>query len=420
MLVLNFIAEPAAAGPPGAGRSTGRTMVGRALAAVVVLFVLPAGTIALARPAHADSIDSVESSITSLETKVTAQSSQIHQLTSAYQAASVQSGTLTQQIQAVKSSLGGLHAAVNTSQSDLRQVAIRAYTSGGASAVGEKPNTNPAVGDEYLDVASGDVSDTVDQLKTERGQLGAAEANLTQEQKADVAAVAAAGKARSQALAVATAEQSQLDTLQSKLEQLQDAAAASAKAQAVAAATEAASQGAPVNNGLVSTVQAEVSPPTTSSPTTDPDTEPSASTAATPDLSAVPYIEVPETTTTVEASPDTTTTTTTDPSTTTSTTTPVTVTEAPVVAAPASPVASGSTPADFAALAQCESSGNYSENTGNGFYGAYQFSQATWTGLGFPGEPDQEPAAMQDEAAEELEARSGWAQWPACSAALGL
>jgi hypothetical protein len=80
----------------------------------------------------------------------------------------------------------------------------------------------------------------------------------------------------------------------------------------------------------------------------------------------------------------------------------------------------GATPSQFQELAECESGGNYAENTGNGYYGAYQFSQATWTALGFPGEPDQEPPSMQDQAAEELQAADGWGQWPACSAALGL
>jgi Transglycosylase-like domain len=398
-------------------------MVGRTLAAVVVLFVLPVGSVVLAAPAHAESIDGVESSITSLEATITSQSTKIHQLTSAYQAASLQSTTLTQQISADKSSLGGLHAAVNTSQTDLRQAAIRAYTSGETSASSEQVNANPAVGNEYLSVASGDVSDTVDQLKTQQGQLGQAEANLTQEQKANAAAEAAAAKARSQALATAATEQSQLDSLQSKLQQLQAAAVASQNAKEAAAAEaaeQAAGQGAPVNNGLESTVQAEVSPPTSSAPTTTPVTDPAEATSASP----VPDTVAPDTTTTtVEASPDTTTPPTTTPESTatdpTTTTTPPT-TEAPAVSEPASPAGGSATPTDFAELAQCESGGNYTENTGNGFYGAYQFSQATWTGLGFPGEPDQEPPAMQDQAAEELQARSGWGQWPACSAALGL
>ncbi len=81
---------------------------------------------------------------------------------------------------------------------------------------------------------------------------------------------------------------------------------------------------------------------------------------------------------------------------------------------------SGTTGGVWAALRQCESGGNYQENTGNGFYGAYQFVWSTWTSMGFPGRPDQEPPAMQDQAAQQLQARSGWGQWPACSRKLGL
>jgi hypothetical protein len=74
----------------------------------------------------------------------------------------------------------------------------------------------------------------------------------------------------------------------------------------------------------------------------------------------------------------------------------------------------------WARLRQCESGGNYRINTGNGFYGAYQFHPRTWRGLGFPGLPHQAPPEMQDEAARKLQARSGWGQWPACSRRLGL
>ena len=74
----------------------------------------------------------------------------------------------------------------------------------------------------------------------------------------------------------------------------------------------------------------------------------------------------------------------------------------------------------WARLRQCESGGRYNINSGNGFYGAYQFHPRTWRGLGFPGLPHQAPPEMQDEAARKLQARSGWGQWPACSRRLGL
>jgi hypothetical protein len=74
----------------------------------------------------------------------------------------------------------------------------------------------------------------------------------------------------------------------------------------------------------------------------------------------------------------------------------------------------------WARLRQCESGGRYNINTGNGFYGAYQFLPSTWRGLGYPGMPHQAAPEVQDEAARKLQARSGWGQWPACTRRLGL
>ncbi|MDX6286245.1 MAG: hypothetical protein QOG53_1730 [Frankiales bacterium] len=75
---------------------------------------------------------------------------------------------------------------------------------------------------------------------------------------------------------------------------------------------------------------------------------------------------------------------------------------------------------DFARLRMCESGGNYKTNTGNGYYGAYQFSSGTWHGLGYSGLPSNAAPGTQDAAAHKLQARSGWGQWPACSRKLGL
>jgi hypothetical protein len=75
---------------------------------------------------------------------------------------------------------------------------------------------------------------------------------------------------------------------------------------------------------------------------------------------------------------------------------------------------------DFAALRTCESSGNYFINTGNGYYGAYQFDLSTWQGLGFSGLPNLNNPATQDAAAYKLYNERGWAPWPSCSTRLGL
>jgi uncharacterized protein YabE (DUF348 family) len=49
-------------------------------------------------------------------------------------------------------------------------------------------------------------------------------------------------------------------------------------------------------------------------------------------------------------------------------------------------------------LRQCESGGNYQDNTGNGYYGAYQFSLGTWQRLGDSGLPSDAPPSVQDQA----------------------
>ena len=62
-------------------------------------------------------------------------------------------------------------------------------------------------------------------------------------------------------------------------------------------------------------------------------------------------------------------------------------------------------------LAQCESGGNWSINTGNGYYGGLQFSAATWRSVGGPGLPHEHSREVQIKYAKILQARSGWGQW---------
>ncbi len=72
------------------------------------------------------------------------------------------------------------------------------------------------------------------------------------------------------------------------------------------------------------------------------------------------------------------------------------------------------------ALRECESGDNYQADTGNGYYGAYQFALGTWWSIGFTGMPNQAPPAVQDRAAALLQSLQGWSPWPVCSAVLGL
>lgn len=71
-------------------------------------------------------------------------------------------------------------------------------------------------------------------------------------------------------------------------------------------------------------------------------------------------------------------------------------------------------------LAQCESGGNWSINTGNGYYGGLQFSLGSWRAVGGSGYPHQASKAEQIARAEALKARQGWGAWPSCTKKMGL
>jgi hypothetical protein len=77
----------------------------------------------------------------------------------------------------------------------------------------------------------------------------------------------------------------------------------------------------------------------------------------------------------------------------------------------------------WACIRRLESGNNYAANTGNGYFGAYQFLPGTWnsavSGAGHPryenGRADLAPAAVQDAAAVWLQVHSGWSQWSTAS-----
>lgn len=74
------------------------------------------------------------------------------------------------------------------------------------------------------------------------------------------------------------------------------------------------------------------------------------------------------------------------------------------------------------ALAECESGGDWSINTGNGYYGGVQFSQSTWEGFGgteYAARADLATRGQQIAIAERVLAGQGWGAWPTCSAQVG-
>jgi len=83
----------------------------------------------------------------------------------------------------------------------------------------------------------------------------------------------------------------------------------------------------------------------------------------------------------------------------------------------AAPASSGG--ANWSAIAACESGGNWSANTGNGFYGGLQFTEQTWLGYGggqYASSANQATAAQQIAVAQRVLAGQGIGAWPVCGA----
>ena len=93
---------------------------------------------------------------------------------------------------------------------------------------------------------------------------------------------------------------------------------------------------------------------------------------------------------------------------------------APLVLADSAQAASGST---WDQIARCESGGNWSINTGNGYYGGLQFSAGTWRAYGggaYANTANRASRGQQIAIAERVLASQGWGAWPSCSRHLGL
>jgi soluble lytic murein transglycosylase-like protein len=69
---------------------------------------------------------------------------------------------------------------------------------------------------------------------------------------------------------------------------------------------------------------------------------------------------------------------------------------------------------DWKALARCEAGGDPRAVNPAGYYGLYQFTVATWRGVGGHGYPDHASRAEQTLRAKKLFQRAGSSPWPTC------
>ncbi|PBC70897.1 transglycosylase-like protein with SLT domain [Streptomyces sp. TLI_235] len=95
----------------------------------------------------------------------------------------------------------------------------------------------------------------------------------------------------------------------------------------------------------------------------------------------------------------------------------------PVAGLVAATSASAAPASTWDRVAQCESSGNWAVNSGNGFYGGLQFTSSTWAAFGghaYAANAHQASKAQQIAVAEKVLAAQGPGAWPVCSVKAGL
>ncbi len=305
---------------------------------------------------------SLSGQIAALTSQVTAGAARVYAATITYEQDTTAAQVLSQEVATDTSALAKISADAKAARAALRSAALAGYV--GELGTPPASNTSGALGatlrTTYLSVVAGNVTQALQNFMLMESQVSAAQKLLGHDLAAANTEVAAAGAAK----AAAVAQASQVDVQLAALRQyLAATVAQSAEQQAAKRATPSSTQGLPLGNGLerviapvVASLQAGTHAPSAGSG----------------------------------------------------------------VAAPSGGTSSSSAGGIWAELRNCESGGNYRADTGNGFYGAYQFTQQTWSDLGFAGRPDLAPPSTQDAAAQKLEAASGWGQWPACSAALGL
>ena len=397
-------------------RSYKQALVG--IAATVGLFG------ALAPAVSAGQLHAARSRVAALSRQAMAEAELLHGLGLRYQAETSRAAFLHAEVLATESTVASTRAGYLRTEALLQDEAVLSYADGlPALSPADQPSGDfqeTVDRSAYLSVAVGDLSQTLVELKAEERQLTKEIATANRQLRAVRAATRNAALARSEALAHAASLQSLL-------------AAARAQVAALASASHSRT-GPPVGHGIVAAVAQEMKAPTSvrasdrarpaglvrhiasvvAGPTTTATAPSTVTSRRVPTTNDPPPTTAPPTTAPPTTAPPTTAPPTTAPPTTATPTTAPPTTSAPDEASGAP------TGGAWLELRECESGDNYQADTGNGFYGAYQFSASTWVDLGYPGRPDEEPYWMQDQAAARLEATAGWGSWPSCSAALGL
>lgn len=194
-------------------------------------------------PAAADQLSDAKAQAAAITAQIQATDQRVQALTDQYSAADYRLSQLTVQIAQTQRQMATDQATVTKNRTQLRRQAITDYTSSGTKGQAtDMFTTDPNVAgvkQEYSAIAAGNVTTTIDRLRTAVAQLTTEQSALRQQQAQATAARDTITVAKNQANALVAHEQatkSSVDaTIQNLIAQQQAAATAAAKAAASAA-----------------------------------------------------------------------------------------------------------------------------------------------------------------------------------------
>jgi cell wall-associated NlpC family hydrolase len=222
--------------------------------------IVAGATIGQSTPVAANQLSQERAEAAQIAAQIQAQGTQLAVLSERYDEDQIRVQQLDQQLSQTRAQIATTRTQMGRDRSQLRQLAIHDYTSGGASSGIEglfAPSGESAVAtNEYQQVASGNMSGSIDQLNAAQSTLNAEQSQLQSTQSQARATLASAQSAQQSAQSTLAAQQSTLSHLTGSIATLvaqQQAAQARAQAAAfaarVAASNHAASNAASGRSG---------------------------------------------------------------------------------------------------------------------------------------------------------------------------
>jgi cell wall-associated NlpC family hydrolase len=205
--------------PPGG--SFRRSVLHPVTLAGVVVTLLSCALLVASRPAAGDPLSSARAEATQITAQLQSDAARVDTISQQYEAAQASVQSLDNQIEQIRNTITSDQAQVQTDQKNLRQEAIDAYMSSGNdigieslfAAGGQKA----ALSSEYRSEASGNISNTIDQLNVAQKALAGQQQQLQVAQAQAQGALNQVAASRQAAQAAVASQEATLSQLKGQI-----------------------------------------------------------------------------------------------------------------------------------------------------------------------------------------------------------